>query len=115
MGNPESGNPGAGGAAEAAHPEQLCVTVIYALPEAQYLVSLRLPTGSSVAEAVGRSGLLQRFPGIAARSLQCAIFNQVVGNATVLREGDRVEILRPLQVDPKEQRRREAARTRGKR
>jgi hypothetical protein len=93
----------------------LCVTVIYALPEEQHAVRLRLPTGSSVAEAVRRSGLLQRFPAIAACTLQCAIFNQVVGNATVLREGDRVEILRPLQVDPKEQRRREAARTRGKR
>jgi putative ubiquitin-RnfH superfamily antitoxin RatB of RatAB toxin-antitoxin module len=109
MGNPDAGT------GEAARPERLCVTVIYAVPEEQHVVSLVLPAGCSVAEAVRRSGLLQRFPGIAGRPLQCAIFNRVVGNAEVLREGDRVEILRPLQVDPKEQRRREAARARGKR
>jgi uncharacterized protein len=103
--------PDAGAAGE----PQLRVTVVYALPDEQHRVPLVLPVGSSVAEAVQCSGLLQRFAGLAVQPLRCAIFNRVVGAAEVLREGDRVEILRPLQVDPKEQRRREASRARGKR
>ena len=100
---------------EAAQAAGLQVTVVYALPEEQYQVRLTVPAGVTVAEAVERSGLLQRFAEIGSRPLQCAVFNRVVRNTDVLRGGERVEILRPLQLDPKEQRRREAARTRDKR
>jgi uncharacterized protein len=91
---------------------QLQVSVLYALPCEQHIVPLTLPSGCSVTQAVQRSGLLQRFPSILERPLQCAIFNRVVEGTELLRQGDRVEILRPLQIDPKEARRREAARTR---
>lgn len=90
----------------------LRVSVVYALPEEQHCIALMLPAGASVAEAVRRSGLLQRFPAIGAQPLHCAIFNRVVDGAEQLRQGDRVEILRSLQIDPKEARRREAARSR---
>lgn len=93
----------------------LRISVAYALPEEQHIVSLLLPVGSRVEEAVARSGLLQRFTEIAARPLQCAIFSRMVAGSEVLQEGDRIEILRPLQLDPKEQRRREAARARARR
>jgi putative ubiquitin-RnfH superfamily antitoxin RatB of RatAB toxin-antitoxin module len=93
----------------------LQITVVYALSEEQHSVTLSMPVGATVEAAVSRSGLLQRFADIGRRPLQCAIFNRVVGGAEVLRSGDRIEILRPLQVDPKEQRRREAARTRAAR
>jgi putative ubiquitin-RnfH superfamily antitoxin RatB of RatAB toxin-antitoxin module len=109
MASPETGE-----TPEAQSPGLLRATVVYALPEEQHIVSVVLPAGSTVEEAVHRSGLLQRFPTIAARPLHCAVFNRVVGNAEEVRAGDRVEILRALQVDPKEQRRREAARARGK-
>lgn len=88
------------------------VWVVYALPDRQSLQELELPQSTTVAEAVTRSGLLQKFPELGERPLTCAIFGRVVADSHVLRADDRVEILRPLQVDPKESRRRAAARGR---
>jgi uncharacterized protein len=88
------------------------VWVVYALPERQALQELELPQDATVAEAVERSGLLQQFPEIGERPLACAVYGRAVDAAYVLRADDRVEILRPLQVDPKESRRRAAARGR---
>jgi uncharacterized protein len=88
------------------------VWVVYALPELQIVQELELPESSTVAEAVARSGLLQQFPEIRERPLACAIYGRVVADSYILRADDRVEILRPLQVDPKESRRRAAVRGR---
>ena len=90
------------------------VWVVYALPDRQAVRELELPESASVADAVARSGLLQQFPEIADRPLACAIYGRAVTDSQVLRADDRVEILRPLQVDPKESRRRAAARARAK-
>jgi uncharacterized protein len=87
------------------------VWVVYALPDRQSVQELDLPDSATVAEAVARSGLLQKFPEIGG-SPACAIYGRVVTDSHVLRADDRVEILRPLQVDPKESRRRAAARSR---
>jgi putative ubiquitin-RnfH superfamily antitoxin RatB of RatAB toxin-antitoxin module len=87
------------------------VWVVYALPDRQSVQELELPESSTVAEAVARSGLLQKFPEIAG-SQACAIYGRVVPDSHILRADDRIEILRPLQVDPKESRRRAAARGR---
>lgn len=86
------------------------VWVVYALPDRQALLELELPESATVADAVERSGLLQQFPEISSRPLACAIFGRAVVQSQGLRPDDRVEILRPLQVDPKESRRRAAAR-----
>lgn len=88
------------------------VWVVYALPDRQALHELELPESATVAEAVARSGLLQQFPEIGTRPLACAIYGRAVPESHNLRADDRVEILRPLQVDPKESRRRAAARGR---
>ncbi|HEX3137021.1 MAG TPA: RnfH family protein [Casimicrobiaceae bacterium] len=87
------------------------VWVVYALPDRQSVQELELPESATVAEAVARSGLLQKFPEIAERPRACAIYGRVVADSYSLRADDRVEILRPLQADPKE-RRRAAARDR---
>ncbi len=84
--------------------------VVYALPERQSTVDLRLPSGASVEEAVMKSGLAAEFPAIATQPLQCAIFGRVVPLTQPVGEGDRVEILRPLIADPKQSRRQAAAR-----
>ena len=88
------------------------VWVVYALPVQQAVQELELPEAATVAEAVARSGLLQRFPEIGERPLACAVYGRAVADSHVLRADDRVEIMRPLQVDPKESRRRAAARGR---
>jgi len=95
-----------------ASPEKLRVCVAYALPGDQRLVQLTVAAGSTVGDAIALCGLLQRFPAIRQRPLQCAIFNRVVALEELLSAGDRVEILRPLLVDPKQQRRQQAARAR---
>jgi putative ubiquitin-RnfH superfamily antitoxin RatB of RatAB toxin-antitoxin module len=88
------------------------VWVVYALPEQQTVLELELPESATVADAVARSGLLQKYPEIGERPLACAIYGSAVADSHVLRADDRVAVLRPLQVDPKESRRRAAARGR---
>jgi putative ubiquitin-RnfH superfamily antitoxin RatB of RatAB toxin-antitoxin module len=89
------------------------VWVVYALPEQQTVRELDVPESATVADAVARSGLLQQYPEIGQRPLACAIYGRAVADSYILRADDRVEVLRPLQVDPKESRRRAAARGRG--
>jgi len=86
----------------------IAISVVYALPERQTIVPLRVPAGTNVEQAVTLSQLPSRFPEIAAAPLHCAIFGRVVPLSQVLQEGDRVEVLRPLLIDPKEQRRQAA-------
>jgi uncharacterized protein len=97
-----------------AHAEGLPVRVAYALPDRQVVVQVRVPPGATVTEVVSRSGLLQQFPEIAARPIVCAVYGRVVGETYAVQSGDRIEILRPLQVDPKASRRQAAARGRAK-
>ncbi len=86
----------------------VAVAVVYALPEEQVVVNLQLAPHSTVREAIGQSGLLQRFPRIAQSALCAGIWGKTVALDTPLRDGDRVEIYRPLTVDPKLARRRRA-------
>lgn len=88
------------------------VWIVYALPDQQWVQELELPDSTTVAAAVARSGLLQKFPELGDRPLACAIYGRAVADSHILSADDRIEILRPLQVDPKESRRRAAARSR---
>lgn len=74
------------------------------------LVALDLPEGASVDDAIARAapGLEH---GVRSGALVCAIFGRRVERSLRLAEGDRVEITRPLAVDPKTARRRRAARS----
>jgi uncharacterized protein len=97
-----------------AHVEDLSVRVAYALADRQVVVQLRVPPGTKVTEVVSRSGLLEQFPEIGASPIVCAIYGRVVEETYEVRSDDRIEILRPLQVDPKTSRRQAAARARAK-
>jgi uncharacterized protein len=83
---------------------RLRVEVIYARAEAQQVVVLELATGSRVKDAIGASGL--SLPAQASFGR----FGQVVQADAALRDGDRIEVLRPLAQDPKEARRRRSRR-----
>ena len=91
--------------------ESLHVRVVYALPDMQVVAQVVLSPRATVADAVTKSRLTQRYSELASEPLNCAIFGRVVALTDELRDGDRVDILRPLLVDPKEQRRRAAAQT----
>lgn len=87
---------------------QIRVSVIYAEPGRVFSIDLALPEGSAVADAIERSGIHDAIPGIDVREDRLGIFARKVSPDTVLRDGDRVEIYRPLTIDPKEARRRRA-------
>lgn len=89
--------------------EWIRIEVAHARPEKQWLVPLELPAGSTVGDAIERSGLLEEVPDLEVRDRQVGIFYRPCGLDTLLRDGDRVEIYRPLLCDPKETRRRRAA------
>jgi putative ubiquitin-RnfH superfamily antitoxin RatB of RatAB toxin-antitoxin module len=71
-------------------------------------VRVELPEGSTAAEALSRSGLPGQFPGMDVAELGYAVFGRAIGPQTILRDGDRLELLRPLIADPKQARRRRA-------
>lgn len=88
------------------------VEVVYALPDAQALIEVEIAPGATAWQAVTQSGILQRFPQIDPAGRKLGIFGQPVSPDAVLKDGDRVEIYRPLAADPKEVRRRRAKRKR---
>lgn len=88
--------------------DMLHAQVCYALPEVALLVAISVPAGATLRQAVQASGLLQRYPAIDLDQQKVGVFGKVRPADTLLRDGDRVEIYRPLQADPKETRRRRA-------
>ena len=92
--------------------KQIAVEVVYALPLAQDSTRLRVPAGTTVAEAIAQAGVTLRHPGLELADNRVAVYGKRVLLTTVLRDQDRVEILRPLTADPREARRRRAARGR---
>ena len=84
------------------------VAVCYALPDVSFLVQLDVDAGTTMAEAIAASGVLARFPEIDLARNKLGLFGKLKPADTVLRDGDRVEIYRPLQADPMESRRRRA-------
>jgi len=84
------------------------VTVALAMPGRQEVIDLDLPEGASVGDALAAADLGARLPGIDLAGLDTGVWGARVPRETVLREGDRVELYRPLEADPKEMRRRRA-------
>lgn len=68
-------------------------------------VALQLPAGSTLAQALQASGLLERHGLSADDTLSAGVWGKARPLDTVLRDADRVEVWRGLRVDPKEARR----------
>ena len=81
------------------------VEIVFALPERQELLEVDVEEGATVGDVLARSGLSHLFPGQDFAALQAGIWGKVVARDQVVREGDRVELYRPLEIDPKEARR----------
>jgi uncharacterized protein len=86
----------------------LAVEVVCATAERQLLRRLNLPAGSTVIQAVELSGILQEMPEVELDPAQLGVFSRRVAPDELLHDGDRVEIYRPLTLDPKDARRRRA-------
>ncbi|WP_176061435.1 RnfH family protein [Paraburkholderia sp. BCC1876] len=91
---------------------RLSIEVCYALPDEQALIAVDLPEGATLQQALDASGILQRFPRIDLTTQKVGVFGKVKALDAVLADHDRVEIYRPLLVDPKLSRQRRVEKTR---
>ncbi|HET6632463.1 MAG TPA: RnfH family protein [Rhodanobacteraceae bacterium] len=88
------------------------VEVVYALPGDVFSRELVLAEGATAADALAASQLAAAHPrAMADGQPAMGIFSRRVALDTRLRDGDRLEVYRPLTIDPKDARRRRAART----
>jgi len=84
------------------------VEVAYAKPEVQVILSLDVPAGTTVKQAIEKSGILQQFSEIDLANNAVGVFGKIASLDDVLTQKDRVEIYRALIADPKESRRKRA-------
>ncbi|WP_422422666.1 RnfH family protein [Pseudomonas sp. GZD-222] len=87
------------------------VEVVYATAEQQWLLVVEVAPGTTLREAVRLSGIVGQVSGLDVEACPLGIFGKVVSEPAkqVVEEGDRIEIYRPLLVDPKEVRKQRAA------
>ena len=90
-------------------PAEVRVTVVWCAPGCEDLSELTLPEGATVGDAIGAAGVLLRHPDSATGAPEVGIWGRACTLKQRLADGDRVEIYRPLTVDPKEARRVRAA------
>ncbi len=88
--------------------ESINVEVAYALPEKQIIRAVNVDAGTTIGAAIVQSGIMMDFPDLELEDAKVGIFGKAAAMTTVLSDGDRVEIYRPLIADPKEVRRQRA-------
>lgn len=81
------------------------IEIVYGLPDRQVLKTMQLAEGTTVRAAALKSGLDEIFTDLNLHSAPLGIFGKAVKDDTPLRDGDRIEVYRPLLIDPKEARR----------
>lgn len=87
--------------------EPITVEVVLALPDRQIVRRVTLADGATALQAVEASGLAREWPG-RVDPQRLGVFSRPVAPEQRLNEGDRVELYRPLLLDPKDARRRRA-------
>ena len=87
---------------------KILVEVAYARVDVQRILSVELEAGSTVETAIKTSGILNIFPEIDLQKQKIGIFGKLCQLSDVVHDGDRIEIYRPLIIDPKEARRAKA-------
>lgn len=95
----------------------LSIEVAYATPERQWLLACELPAGATVREALRLSGIAAQVAGLDVESCPVGIFGKLVSDPAVrqVEAGDRLEVYRPLLLDPKEARKQRAAKAKAQR
>lgn len=88
-------------------PATIAVEVLLALPQRAWSVMLSLADGATVGDALEHA--TAQLPQLAETGWRYGIHGRLVTLKTLLRDGDRIELLRPLLADPMDQRRRRAA------
>ena len=89
--------------------KQINIEIAYALPDRYYLKSVKVDEGTMIQTAILQSDILQQFTEIDLRENKVGIYSRLAKLTDQLKDGDRIEIYRPLLADPKEIRRKRAA------
>jgi putative ubiquitin-RnfH superfamily antitoxin RatB of RatAB toxin-antitoxin module len=90
----------------------LSIEVCYARPDAQTVIAVTLPAGATVRDAIAASAVAARHPEIDLATAKVGVFGKLTSLDAPLSDHDRVEIYRPLIVDPKLARQRRVEKTR---
>ena len=85
---------------------EIRVEIVFAAPDTQSLLELELNAGTTVKRALELSGIYERFGNVDMTNMQVGIWGQLVGRDRIVENGDRIELYRPLEIDPREARRR---------
>lgn len=95
--------------------KKIHIEVAYARPDLQKIIALEVPEGTSVFDGACQSGIENVFPEIDFETVDMGLFGKVVKapKTETLRDGDRIEIYRPLIIDPKQARLNRAAKKTG--
>ena len=81
------------------------VELVFALADRQELLVVELPDGATVGSAIDKSGLARQFPDVVFDTLQAGVWGKLADRDQAVKAGDRVEIYRPLEMDPRDARR----------
>src|SRR3990167_9698547 len=92
----------------AANKHQMIIEVAYSAFQTQSILTIHVKRGITIEEAIHHSGILTLFPEIDLTQLNVGIFGSQCALTDIVYEGDRIEIYRPLLIDPKEARRAKA-------
>ena len=87
---------------------KLTIEVAYDTPDKQVLLTVHPQEGATVEECIRMSDVLEQFPEIDLEQQKVGIWNKTVKLNAQPRDGDRIEIYRPLIADPKAVRKRRA-------
>ena len=94
--------------ADRAVAERIAVEIVLATQERQVLLELEVQAGATVADVIARSRIAEAFPGFDIDALETGVWGRIVSRDHQVVDGDRVELYRPLQMDPREARRKQA-------
>ena len=87
------------------------IEIVYALKHQQFFYTEKVKENTTIASALKNSQLLKDFPNLDVSNI--GIFSRAVKKNEILQENDRIEIYRPLKIDPKEKRRERAKKSSG--
>lgn len=90
-------------------PATVRVEIAYARPDEQTILTVEVPAGATLEQAILDSHILERFPEIQLPTAKVGVFGKLSKLSAAVRPGDQVEIYRPLLADPKEVRKKRAA------
>jgi len=92
-------------ATDNAIPISFPIEVAYASSQQSWLIPFNVEEGTTIQQAIVTSGILDQCPAIDLKTNEVGIFGKIVALDTLVRAGDRIEIYRPLILDPKQARR----------